>query len=143
MLQEMFDKISHEVGYDVLEASDEVLPFEEIDEDVDSQKIAIFDDMMCEKNQDEIIKYFIKGRHKNCSVIYLAQTYFGAPKKIRNNCSHICVFGYSIDPLEKNRIARDNGVSPEIFNKATEKPYSFLYHDRVKKSNYKNFDENI
>ena len=34
------------------------------------QKVVIFDDYICDKNQDQIIKYFIQGRHKNCSVIY-------------------------------------------------------------------------
>lgn len=34
-----------------------------------------FDDYICFKNQDQIIKYFIQGRHKNCNVIYLSQSY--------------------------------------------------------------------
>ena len=29
------------------------------------QKIVIFDDYICDKNQDQIIKYFFQGRHKN------------------------------------------------------------------------------
>ena len=35
------------------------------------QKVVIFDDYICDKNQDQIIKYFIQGRHKNCSVFIL------------------------------------------------------------------------
>ena len=37
------------------------------------QKLVIFDDYICDKNQHQIIKYFIQGRHKNCSVIYFSQ----------------------------------------------------------------------
>ena len=37
------------------------------------QKVVIFDDYICDKNQDKIIKYFIQGKNKNCSVIYLSQ----------------------------------------------------------------------
>ena len=40
------------------------------------RKVVIFDDYICNKNQDRIIKYFIQGRHKNCSVIYLSQSYY-------------------------------------------------------------------
>ena len=35
------------------------------------QKVVIFDDYICDKNQDQIIKYFVQGRHKNYSVIYI------------------------------------------------------------------------
>ena len=31
-----------------------------------NQKVVIFDDYVCEKNQNDITKYFIQGRHKNC-----------------------------------------------------------------------------
>ena len=33
------------------------------------QKVVIFDDYICDKNQDQIIKYFVQGRHRNCSII--------------------------------------------------------------------------
>ena len=35
------------------------------------QKIVIFDGYNCDKNQDQIIKYFIQGRHKNCILLYI------------------------------------------------------------------------
>ena len=44
------------------------------------QKVVIFDDYICDKNQDQIKKYFIQGRHKNCSVIYLSQSYYKTDK---------------------------------------------------------------
>ena len=49
------------------------------------QRVVIFDDYICDKNQNQIIKYFIQGRHKNCSVIYLSQSYY---KNIRLNRDH-------------------------------------------------------
>ena len=52
------------------------------------QKVVIFDDYICDNNQDEIIKYFIQGRHKSCSVIYLSQSYYKTDKNIRLNCDH-------------------------------------------------------
>ena len=63
-------KIGDNVGYDALEAlGDDILPLKELP--VDNQKIVIFDDLVCGKNQNEIINHFINGRHRNCSVIYL------------------------------------------------------------------------
>ena len=44
------------------------------------------------KKKEPIIEYFIRGRHKNCSVIYLSQSYYLAPKDMRLNCSHFCIF---------------------------------------------------
>ena len=71
-LMDMFKPISDEAGYDVIEASnDKIIPVNNLDSE--SQKIAIFDDFVCDKNQKPLVDYFIQGRHKNCSVIYLSQ----------------------------------------------------------------------
>ena len=63
--------ISEQVGCPVLMASnDEILPVNQL-QDTDMQRVIIFDDYVCEKVQKPLIDYFIQGRHKNCSVIYL------------------------------------------------------------------------
>lgn len=50
-------------GYEVLEApGDEIIPLEELP--IDNQKIVVFDDLVCESNQNSIINYFINGRYK-------------------------------------------------------------------------------
>ena len=78
-MQEFAEKINPKVGYEVIEAhGDEIIPLEELPED--NQKIVVFDDLVCEKNQNVIINYFINGRHKNCCVIYLTQTFYKVPK---------------------------------------------------------------
>ena len=84
----------HEVGYEVIEApGDEIIPLEELP--VDNQKIVVFDDLVCESNQNSIINYFINGQHRNCCVIYLTQTFYKVPKNIRDNCSHFLYFQIS------------------------------------------------
>ena len=91
-LMDVFQPISEsdEVRYAVIEArNDEIIPVQDLDSD--SQKIAIFDDFVCDKNQKPIIDYFIQGRHKNCSVIYLSQSYYKTPKDIRLNCSQFSI----------------------------------------------------
>ena len=140
-LLERFEPISEEVGYDVIEESNsDVIPLEILDSD--NQKIVIFDDYACERNQKPIVEYFIGGRHKNCSVIYLSQSYYLTPKDIRINCSHFCIFD-SPSNAETARMCRDVNVQRNRFENATSEPYSFAYIDKTKKTIRKNFNENI
>ena len=140
LLQDFAERINPQVGYEVIEAhADEIIPLEELP--VDNQKIVIFDDLVCEKNQNDIINYFINGRHKNCCVIYLSQTFYKVPKDIRVNCNHLCIF--RLDPKENKRIANEIGVDHEVLDRATDEKYSFLYYDKPQKIMKKNFDEDI
>ena len=140
-LLETFRPISEEVGYDVIEESNgDVVPLESLDND--NQKIVIFDDFVCERNQKPLIEYFIGGRHKNCSVIYLSQSYYLTPKDIRLNCSHFCIFD-SPSNAEKARMCSEVNVPKKRFESATSEPYSFAYIDKIKKTFRKNFNENI
>ena len=140
-LMNVFQPISDEVGYDVIEASnDEIIPVQDLDND--SQKIVIFDDYVCDKNQKPLIDYFIRGRHKNCSVIYLSQSYYKTPKDIRLNCSHFSIFELP-SANEKSLICRENSIPKESYEKATEEPYSFIYIDKPRKLITKNVNEKI
>jgi len=104
----IFKPISKEVAYDILEVSnDETKPVSEINGE--NQKLAIFDDFVCEKNQAPLIDYFIRGRHKNCSVIYLSQSYCKTPKDIRLNSSHFCIYEFP-SANEKSLLCRENNV---------------------------------
>jgi len=140
VLQDFASNIDPVAGYEVIEApGDEIIPLEELP--VGNQKIVIFDDLVCESDQDNIINYFINGRHKNCSVIYLTQSFYKVPKNIRDNCTHFCVFDFL--PRENKRIAYELGVDHRLLDRATCKKYSFLYYDKSQKSAKKDFDEDI
>ena len=139
MIDDFEKRVNPVTGYNVIEGVNDVIPLDMLP--IDNQKIVIFDDMVCEKNQDDIIDYFIRGRLRNCSVIYLAQSYFKTPKNIRDNCTHLCIFDFH--PRENNRIADELRIDRELFERATDGEYSFLYHDRPKKTTLKNFDEEI
>ena len=130
-------EISHQIGCEILNVSnDEITPVKEMD--YVENKIVVFDDYVCDKNQKQIIDYFIQGRHKNCSVIYLSQSFYKTPKDIRLNCSHYCLYE-SPSSREANRISSELGVDKEIYRAATQKPYSFLYVDKPKKRIARNF----
>jgi len=94
-LMKTFKKISKDVGYDILEVSnDEIQPISEMNGG--DQKLVMFDDFVRVKNQPPLIDYFIRGRHKNCSVIYLSQSYmiYKTPKDIRLNCIQFCIYEF-------------------------------------------------
>ena len=141
-LIEKMSQLSHKFGYQILNVSnDEIIPVTEMDYE-DNQKIVIFDDYVCDKNQRQIVDYFIQGRHKNCSVIYLSQSFYKTPKDIRLNCSHYCLYEFP-SSRESSRITSELGVDKNVYREATRKPFSFLYVDKPKKTIAKNFTDYI
>ena len=58
LIDEM-NKISKELGFDIITVSnDKIIPIKDLGYE-DNQKLVIFDDYVCEKNQREIVDYFI------------------------------------------------------------------------------------
>ena len=140
-LMKEFEPWSEEAGYDIIEASnDKIIPVKNLNGD--NQKIAIFDDFVCDKNQKPIENYFIQGRHKNCCAIYLSQSYYKTPKDIRLNCSHFVIYDFP-STNEKSLICRENNVSEQLYERATRDPYDFIYINKPKKQVKKNFNETI
>ena len=130
------------VDCDILTASnDKIIPINDIDYE-GNQKLVIFDDYVCEKNQRQIVDYFFQGRHKNCSVIYLSQSFYKTPRDVRLNCSHYCIYEFP-SSRERHMISSELGVNKEKFKKATKEQYSFLYVDKPKKKIKRNFNRDI
>ena len=135
-------EIGSQINYDILNVSnDKITAVSEMDYE-DNQKIVIFDDYVCEKNQRQLIDYFIQSRHKNCSVIYLSQSFYKTPKYIRLNCSHYCAYEFP-SSRERNMISAELGVSKEKSKTGKKEPFSFLYVDKPMKTFKKNFFGNI
>ena len=142
-LLKSLEPISKKVGYDVVEASNDVIiPLTDLPDD--NQKLVIFDDFLNtgKKNDERIRDYFTNSRYKNCFRIYLSQSYYGTDKTIRLNSSHYCIFEFP-SRNEQSMICRELGVNKQDYQKATKDPYSFLYVDKIRKFNAKNFDEKI
>ena len=94
LLNDFATRIDSEVGYQVIQTPSQIIPLHEAFQGNESQRLVIFDDFVCEKNQNEIINYFINSGHFNCSVIYLSQSFFKFPKNIRDTSSNFCVFRF-------------------------------------------------
>ena len=73
------------------EGIDEIPDINEIDKD--DQTLIILDDFASEsrKKHAMIEQYFLRGRKKNISSIYLSQNFFNLSKLIRGNLTH-CIF---------------------------------------------------
>ena len=137
-LMNKLNQISKETGYDIMTVStDKIIPITHLPYE-DNQKIIIFDDYVCEKNQREIVDYFIQGRNKNCSVIYLSQSFYKTPKDIRLNSSHFCIFEFP-SSRERNLISTELGVEKEQYKKAIGKKFHFIYVDKPRKKVKENF----
>ena len=107
-----------------------------------SRIIVVFDDLINapDVTQKKIANHFTDGRHHNISPIYLSQSYYDTPKKIRINCSHMILYP-STDKRDCKAIADDNKVNIELCDYLNK--YEFLFIDKVNKTVKKNFDLTI
>lgn len=115
---------------------DEIIDIEDLDEE--KKNLIVIDDFITEKNQKKITDLFIRGRHKNSSIIYLTQTYFKVPKDIRLNTNHFLFFsvGNKKEMMEIQKehafdVSKDEFM--DMFNSALSDDYSFFYIDKTSK----------
>jgi ABC-type dipeptide/oligopeptide/nickel transport system ATPase component len=61
--------------------------------DKEQQSLIILDDLVNEpaKQQRPICDYFIRARKKNCSLVYISQSFYQVPKLIRDNISYLII----------------------------------------------------
>jgi len=106
-------------------------------DDLDKEKrnLYIFDDFMTSKDQNSIIDVFVRGRHANCSCIYLTQCYFPVHKNIRLNCNYFVIF--KIDSKrELLELQKDHAINIgkddflKLYMDAVSEPYSFFVIDK-------------
>ena len=140
--KEIMDSISKKVGYPVLELNgpDEIKNTNEYQPE--NRKIVVFDDVITapEKIQNKIANHWTDGRHHGISPIYLSQSYYDTPQKLRLNCSNMILYPPTTKN-HKNLIAKENLIDTNHFDQLN--PFEFLFLDKKKKSVTKNFDEKV
>lgn len=77
------------------------------DFDKSENHLVIWDDLVLNKNQDKIEKYFMRARKLNVSVAYLSQSYFDTPKFIRKNSSYLVILDLGGNTRERTMILKD------------------------------------
>ena len=58
----------------------------------EKKNIIIFDDVVTQKDQSLQEEYYTRGRHMNCTVFYLTQSYYDVPKIVRDNSNVFIMF---------------------------------------------------
>jgi len=142
----MKDKTGEDFQVSTFSSSkDDIVNVDDLDKEY--QNLIIFDDFVTEVDQYLIIDLFIRSRKKNCSIIYLTQSYFSTPKDIRLQCNYFIFYNIS-NERELSEIQRDHCLDidkesfKKYFNKATLEPYNFFLIDKKSKEMRfrKNFD---
>ena len=150
-IQEFFDDVAEKTGESILETGNDIEDIVSIDDlDDTQQNLIIIDDFVTEKNQKCIADLFVRGRHKNASVIYISQSYFRTPRDIRLNCSYFVFYSLNQNKKELSLIYNDLGsdIEKDVFIKmalaATNVKFDFFLIDKTteyKKLRYRqNFD---
>jgi hypothetical protein len=86
------------------------------------------------------------SRKKNCSIIYLTQSYFSKnlPKDIRLQCTYFIIFSIKqkkelIELAKDHAIGMDNKEFMRFFNEGTKEPYSWVMIDKKTTEDAKKF----
>jgi hypothetical protein len=142
------DKLGKE-GLSIKEGLSELPDLDSLDKT--QNNLIVLDDLVNEplKQQRPIADYFIRARKKNCSIIYISQSFYAVPKLIRDNISYLIIKQVS-SMKNLTMIARecslgiDKSQLKKIYDDATKVKQDFLMIDLEgdKDERFrKNFDE--
>lgn len=124
----------------------------QLDIDVDEldpshHNLVVFDDFVTAdcKTMQTITDYFIRGRKKNATVIFISQSYYTVPKDIRLQCSYL-IFFHQPDDRHLGEIHRNHGCGikrqdfVDCFQRATQ-GHDFFCIDQTAGSVFINFEK--
>lgn len=77
------------------------------DFDKKENHLVIWDDLVLSKNLDMVEKYYMRARKRNCSVVFLSQSYVDIPKFIRKNSTYMVVLNLGGSKREQNFILNE------------------------------------
>ena len=107
--------------------------------------LIVFDDMIADminnkKLNSIVTELFIRGRKLNISLVFITQSYFKVPKDVRLNTTHFFIMKIpNKRELQQIAIGHSSNINTtdfiKIYNKCTDKPYSFLVNDTTFSSN--------
>lgn len=139
VLRRAVEKQEEKTGKCVSIFSDKIsdlLPLDKYNED--NNNLVVFDDWLTlsSKENQPIIDYFVRGRHKNVSSIYASQQYHKIPKTIRQQATHLILYkglaGRDIeDAYNDNITVMDKKSFIQFYKDATKEPYSFIVIDNT------------
>ena len=106
--------------------------------------LIVFDDMIADminikKLNPIVTEFFIRGRKRNISIVFIMQSYFKVPKDIRLNSTHFFIMKI-LNKRELQQIALNHSSDIDfkdfmkIYKESTKEPYSFLVNDTTLQS---------
>jgi len=135
-LMKHFMEIEQQTDKEILIMGNKISDIPDINEiDKEEQNLIIFDDFITEKNQNLINEYYVRGRKRNASILYIGQVFHKIPKVVRDNCDYFCLFS-TPSARELNGIgytlATDIDIKTflRIYKSCMEKPFNFMMIDR-------------
>lgn len=87
--------------------------------------LVVWDDLVLSKDLKQVEEYYMRARKKNCSVIFLSQSYYDIPKFIRKNSSYLVLLDLGGSKRERN------AVMSEWSTDLTQEELSGVYNDAV------------
>lgn len=127
------DKLGDE-GVSIKEGITELPDLDSLDKT--QNNLIVLDDLVNEpaKQQRPIQDYFIRARKKNCSLIYISQSFYQVPKLIRDNITYLIIKQVS-SMKNLTMICRECSLGidkkqlKEIYDDATQSKQDFLLID--------------
>ena len=104
----------------------------------------VFDDMIADMINNKklnpiVTEFFIRGRKRNISIVFIMQSYFKVPKDIRLNSTYFFIMKI-LNKRELQQIALNHSSDIDfkdfmkIYKESTKEPYSFLVNDTTLQS---------
>jgi len=87
--------------------------------------LVVWDDLVLSKNLNNVEEYYMRARKKNCSVVFLSQSYYDIPKFIRKNSSYLVLLDLGGSKREQTAIM--NEWSSDL----TKEELKAIYNDAV------------
>lgn len=120
------------------------------DNDPKRHCLIVVNDMNLTANTDKLNEIFLRGRHSNISIIFIAQFFFKIPKNFRQTPTDIMIFALN-DAHDISRFAAvcatriDKKEFEKMFRLATKDKFDFLYIEmeakNINRHIRKNFDQ--
>ena len=148
----LYNFLEDKLGEDGLTIKEGISELPDVDSlDKTQNNLIVLDDLVNEpsKQQRPICDYFIRARKKNCSIIYISQSFYAVPKLIRDNISYLIIKQVS-SMKNLTMICRECSLGidkkqlKKIYDDATQSKQDFLLIDLEgdKDERFrKNFDE--
>ena len=143
-LKNVMSDISKKMGNQVMDilSPNEISKTTEFEKDDDWYTTCIFDDLI---NYDrdtlrKISSYFIKGRHRNLSLIFLTQSYHHVPQDIHLNTNYMIIYP-PLASTHSRLIEGDNDLEEGTFDRLGK--YESILIDKINKRKFKNLNEKL